>query len=268
MVAKLRELRKLGRIYGHLVRMWAQTEFEYRQNFFVNLLGEFLWTLVFLTFLEVIFNQVTEIAGWSRLEVLLIYGIARVTKEVAGNLLFENLTELPIMVNKGDLDKHLLKPLSVRFIIAFSRIQLVRVLSSLAGAAIAVLAWRELGLAPDLGQIALAVLLLAIMIANIYGIIFSFMCLSFKLGDIHHGFHIYNDLSRLAQMPPTAFAGGWYLIFNHLLPVVLFGALPAAALLGRFDLRLLPIYLATAVFWLWFSGVAWRWGLRNYTSVG
>lgn len=263
-----RSIVKHVKLYANLARMWFLTDLEYRINFVVNFFGELLWTAVFLIFIEVIFLQVGEIAGWGRLEVLLIFGIARFTKEVFGNLIFENLQELPTLINEGRLDSLLAKPISPRFVIAFNRVYLVRLLSNLVGLLIAGYAIRELGIVITSLMLMQIFVLMISLVAIFYGIISSFMTLAFWFGDIRHGFWIYGELTGLARLPATAFADGWRFVFSFIVPIILFGALPAAALLGRLDDILFQILPLIALLWLIISTILWKLGLKSYTSAG
>jgi len=85
---------------------------EYKVDFVVGVLGVFLTQGLNLLFLNVIFQHIPSLEGWTFQEIAFIYGFSLIPKGL-DHLFFDNLWALgQRLVRKGEFDKYLTRPIN------------------------------------------------------------------------------------------------------------------------------------------------------------
>jgi len=98
--------------YRRLLGGAVRSQLAYPTSFGLQLAGQGLAQGVDLLAILVLFGRVAAMGGFSRDEVLLIYGLASVGFGLA-DLAVGQLDRLPDLIRRGELDAMLLRPLSV-----------------------------------------------------------------------------------------------------------------------------------------------------------
>lgn len=255
------------RVFLALMKIHIQAILEYRLDFFINIFTQIISIATYIVLIEVIFNHTDNLAGWSKYEIIFIYGIFAALKPLLVNFIFINLSNLSKVIVNGELDKFLSKPISTLFLISFANVNFLEMGKGIVGICIIIYALPHINLLINLASITLFVFMLLMLIIIFYCIFLSFFTLSFWLGPISHGFWIFDSLSSIGTLPLSAFKGGWNIVFNILLPFVLYGAVPAGIMLGKFDYNYVFIYLVVALIWTIIAIFTWKKGLGSYTSA-
>lgn len=88
---------------------------EYKIDFFVGVLGVFLTQGLNLLFLNVLFQHIPSLEGWTFQQIAFIYGFSLLPKGI-DHLFFDNLWALgQRLIRKGEFDKYLTRPISPLF---------------------------------------------------------------------------------------------------------------------------------------------------------
>ncbi len=247
------DILKHFRVIGVLFRATILTSLEYKMDLLITVFGEIVWTLVNLVFLEIIFMQTSDIAGWSREEVFFLYGLGRVLRKLATSFVFINIKEMATEINQGRLDILLTKPVNSRIFLMFKKFDVSELIGNLASVVIMVYAAAQITLDLSVLNLLIVFVIFCIMVVTFVSMFFAFFSLAFWLGDIGHGYWIFAEGFKIGILPPGVFQGVWQVVFGLVIPVVLFGALPAAVLLNRFDVNSLLVILPFTVFWFFFG---------------
>ena len=97
---------------------------EYKVDFVVGVLGVFLTQGLNLLFLNVIFQHIPSLEGWTFQEIAFIYGFSLIPKGL-DHLFFDNLWALgQRLVRKGEFDKYLTRPINPLFHILVETFQI------------------------------------------------------------------------------------------------------------------------------------------------
>ena len=84
-----------------------------RTNFLIMLGVEVFYTIAFLLFFNILYGNITALAGWTYYEMLLLLGFNTVMSELLVGFIFANgANALPKRVLTGRVDYFLLKPVS------------------------------------------------------------------------------------------------------------------------------------------------------------
>lgn len=259
---------KYLKIYWRLTKLSVMSQIEYRFNFFTEGFASFLDLILYLAFIEIIFNASSTVAGYTRFEIMLIYGLSIIARSLTNRLFFTNLREISMMANRGELDHFLTKPISTLFLISTHKFSFFTFFDTLLGVILTALALRGLELSLSVSDILLIAVSLILTAITFFHVILSFMSFSFWLGDINHSYWIYTALHGISRLPITAFQGFSRFIFQTLLPFILFGAVPAAIVLDRIEASTLLGILLSVLVWIIVGQFMWRKGLASYSSSG
>ncbi len=258
----------------HFLRVWRAgirtsviREMEFRANFFAGLLRQFLWLLTFILFIEVTFRHTNSLSGWSKPEVLVILALARLIEGVINTLFLPNIMELPMLVQKGAFDFYILKPIPVQLYTAFHRLFIDNIGNVLAG--IALLAYA-LPLLPRLPSPSSWLLFMALTIMGItifYSLLILIASLVFYLERLEALWGFVSLFTEPLTVPFDIFPRTPKLILTFVVPIAFVVFVPAQALTSRLAWWQLPTAFGITLTLLLLSNLAWRSGLRRYSSA-
>ena len=119
-------MKKIKR-YLHLYRIFAiqfmKTLVQSKLDFVIGLFGFFLTQIFGIAFLYLIFEQIPEINGWDFNQLIFIYGFAQIPRGL-DHFLTDNVWLLAYrMVQRGEFDRYLLRPINPFFQIICDKFQ-------------------------------------------------------------------------------------------------------------------------------------------------
>jgi ABC-2 type transport system permease protein len=218
-------------------------------------------------FVQVIFGHIRAIAGWSRLEIMLLSVTQMLTWSVMNYSLVPGLSSLIEKIKQGSLDMVLVKPVSSRLLMAITNQNIDGlfpiVVLFITALAIAKNTTGELAYV-TIGAYAILILLGTFILSNIFWVIHSS---AFWLTNLFNIGHLNNTIASSAQFPPAIYNPKVRLVISYLIPTVFTAPIPARVLLG--DPALPSIILAIIVAALTFviSQFFWDFALKHYSSA-
>jgi ABC-2 type transport system permease protein len=260
-------------VYRSLVAASLRSQLAYPASFAMQCAGQALVQLQDMVVIVVLFSRVGEMGGFTRPEVLLIFGLAGISFGLA-DLLVGSLDRVGQLIRTGTLDALLLRPLPAMAQICGSEFALRRlgkVATSLAvlGYVLATsdIAWTPLRVAvllitPLTGLVLLAAIWVAAS-ASIFWLV--------------EGQELPNTVtygSGMFTSYPVSVFSGWLLrLMAFVIPGAFVAYYPALAILGKPDPLGLPPVLQysaplVAVLAAGVAALAWRAGLRHYVGTG
>lgn len=255
------------RVWRQFVVMAFVREAEYWVNFFVNVFdGVAQLALAVATFL-LIYQYTDEIAGWSRAEALLLVGIYRAVAGLIGLLIEANMMAIPGYIREGEMDFHLLRPVSSQFLVSLRRLRLDEAVNMAIGLGLAIYAGNQAGVRwSALGVLEAAAFMLCGVVL-LYALWFGTVTLSFWLVQVDTLDQLFFGLFETARYPVTFFKGAVRALLTFAVPVAFATTFPTQALLGQADRRLLPVGLALAALALLGARAFWNYAVRHYSSA-
>ena len=106
------------RIWLASARYSAVRAMMYRFDFFLWLAVDTLWMIVNLLFIEVVFDHTEAMAGWSKPQMLLLYGTSMLIMRLFFATAFTNLVAVDRNLREGTFDFYLAQPGNPLFMIA------------------------------------------------------------------------------------------------------------------------------------------------------
>lgn len=78
----MRWMKRYARLYIKFMQQYIKSLLEYRGDFILGLVGFFFVQFVGIIFLQLVFNAIPSLSGWSFYEILFIYGFAQIPRGI------------------------------------------------------------------------------------------------------------------------------------------------------------------------------------------
>lgn len=254
-------------IYGACVRFSFKRALEFRLDFLFRVLMDGLWYAMNLAFFGLLYRHTPLLGGWDEAQVRVFAGALFVADAVHMTVFSNNLWWFPTYVNRGDLDYHLLRPVSSLFFLSLRDFAVNSFLNLLM--ALGVLVWALCAYPKPLGTEALA----AFTVAMLLGVVIHYVTLMLFLLPVFwmQGGTGMRDLfyvvDRFAGRPDGLWTGWLRRLLTTLVPMALVASFPTRVLFEEQRGALLLHMLAVAVVGFVVLLAAWRRGLKAYGSA-
>src|SRR5688572_24114628 len=103
----LRNSRHLWCVWVAMVRANIVREIGFRANFIAGIIRQLLWVLIFIFFIDTVFNKTTSLAGWNQNEVLIVLALSRMIEGIMNTLFLHGTMAIPEVVRRGSFDFYL-----------------------------------------------------------------------------------------------------------------------------------------------------------------
>ncbi|GAA3548554.1 ABC transporter permease [Nonomuraea rosea] len=259
------------RTYFLLAWTWTRAAAAYPASFVLMIVLGFVIAALDVAVILVIFANTTTLAGFSRDEVIFLYGTASLSFTLCDTF-FSNLDRISQHIKAGTLDTFLIRPVSAWIQLATDRFnanRAGRILQAalVLGYSIAALdlGWRRAWMIPVMVVTGLVIFTALWTIGG---------ALQFVLTDapevsssFTYGTH------QLSQYPLSIYARDLVAGVTYVFPLAFINWQPGLYVLGRDDPFGTPGFMrflgpAAALVLTLLAAVAWRQGLRHYRSTG
>lgn len=242
-------------------------EMEFRGNFMLGIIRQMLWFVVFVVFVETLFARTEAISGWSRADMFVILALSRIIEGTMGILFINNWMNFTQAVNKGTFDFYLLKPVPAQFYTGFRALSLDNLGNVVAGIGLLFYALPQLTVRPSAGDVLMVMFLVPLGMVVYYSLIAIVATLVFRLERLDALWGFNQLLSEPLTVPLDVFPSGVRVVLTYLLPIALVVFVPAQAFTGRLVWWQVLVVIATTALFLFLANLAWRAGLRRYSSA-
>jgi ABC-2 type transport system permease protein len=240
---------------------------EFRLDFYFRIFMDAFYYLISFSFFKVMFLHTSAIGGWSEPQVMIFVGAFIIIDAIQMTVFANNTWLLPMLVNKGDLDYYLVRPVSSFFMANLRDFAAGSFINLLMAGGF--LIWALVQYPESLGfwrVLAFLVLILG------GALLFQLVRLLFVLPVFWtHGGRgldsLYWAMERFMERPHGIYRGVVKTVLLTLLPFSVMASLPTSVL---FEANPWSV-IATCLFVIggFFVGLLWLWNvaLRNYSSA-
>lgn len=261
----LPRVRHYARVFREVFAVNLTQATSFRAHFALMLIMEFFFFGTVLGTVDMVFAHVETIGVWNREQFLFFVCFALAVNQLHTTFVSYGYWRLGDDLIRGNLDFHLLKPLSLHFTVFFRHIRIASVLVIPASwVLVAYWGWRA-GLEPW-AWVALGPLMLlsfATMVA-FETLLATAMFLTIDGTGINF---IRMQLQSVSRWPDFIYADGPRTLFTFVLPVLLLANAPVRFLFDPRDSALLLWMLPCFGLLCWLNGLAWRAALDGYGSA-
>ncbi len=259
-------IRRYLEIYRVQVKNNWVREAVYRANFLTAIMVDLVWIAVEFSLFSVIYANTSELAGWTRSQTYFFLGMFFASDALFTTLFQRNFWNFSDLVNKGELDILLTKPVHPLCLSLSRWINLTAVFNIFLGLAIVIRYAHSAGFEGGWRWILVAFwlfvgLAVQILLRFAFAIWIFWTERSFALSRLYYQFYAF------ATKPDRLFPRMIRYLVLTVLPFAFIGSVPARALLhglepGEF-FRLLLVLVAFYAF----NAFLWRRGLKRYQSA-
>jgi ABC-2 type transport system permease protein len=253
--------------YRALVRFSLSKSMEFRFDFFFRFIMDCFFYAITIAFFEVIFLHTESLAGWQRHEVLFFISGGLLIDAVYMTVIAKNIWEMPRLINKGELDFQIIRPVNTLFLSMSRYFEFASLLNIFVALGIMIYAIQLFPTTPNFFQmLGYFFLLLNGLIIFVCLRLFTILPVFWTHSEL--GFHmLFMSLEQLSEKPEVIFRGLTHFVFTTILPFLVITSFPARFFFGSLEVfEFIYMTLLTIIF-MYLVKVIWQRGLRVYSSA-
>jgi len=255
------------RLYRCFLRFSFSRALEFRLDFCFRIGMDIVWNIVNLCFFWVLYQHTTVLGGWTFDQMLVFAGGVFVADAIHMTVFSNNMWWLPILINKGDLDYHLTRPISEVFLLSLRDFAANSFVNLLVAAGILAWALARYPGTLGVGSISLFLALLMIGVLLHYALHMIFLIPTFWMHASSGLREIFFSMEQYGTRPYGIFGGWMARILVSILPFALIVSFPTRALFEGLTASLLLHMLAVTMGAFVVMKLLWNAGLRAYASA-
>ena len=256
------------RLYFVIETQYIKARMQYRADFIISSIGMFFSSLATLGVFWVIFNSIPDLAGWTFMQLVFIYGFYMIAISPM-QILFDNIWQIRFHVLQGTFLKYYFRPLNMMFYY-MSEVFDLKGLTQLA-AGIILLIYTSIQLHIDWTLARTALLIVTLFSASLVQISITLMagCAAFWVLDSYPVLGLAWKLREFAPYPMNIFDGAFRFTFTYIIPLGFIAFYPSQLFLQPQQVSPL-IYFSPIVGIGLFALTYWIWtlGVNSYTGTG
>jgi ABC-2 type transport system permease protein len=261
-------MKRYLRIYLLFIRLNYHKAIAHRGDFFSGLFGSLAWGIFSIIAVYVLSARTTSVYGWSRNELYILMGVFNIIVGGVFRMICAlNFDKMSRVIQHGELDSYLLKPVSSQFMISFLDIQIYSFLRI--GLAIMFTFYIIISahIAITISGVFTFIILAFFGVITIYSFWFLVMTLLLWLPDLYNLSEILYTADNLTRYPPQILWEIRAVLFYVFLPYTFLVSTPTKALLHKLSTGDLFMLVGFACGLLFISRKFWKFALRYYTSA-
>jgi ABC-2 type transport system permease protein len=269
--AVLETVRRAPRQYAQIARMWVRSSLAYPASFWALTVSSALITLLDFVGLALMFHTVDSFGQFSLRDIALLYGASGIGIGV-GDLLIGSVEQIGLHVRTGTLDAMLTRPVPLLVQVCADKFAIRRI--GRITQALVVFAYGCWWVDWTVPKVLLALLMVVAGSGIFLSFFVAFSCIQFWTLDATEFANAFTyGGNTMTQYPMTIFPREVVAGLTFLVPVAFVNWYPCLYLLDRPDPFGTPSWFAVlspvvAVLTVTVAGLAWRTGVRHYTSTG
>lgn len=255
-----------ARVFATQIKNNFVREAVYRTNFLMTMIVDVAWLAVEVSLFAVIYANVPEIAGWRREETYFFLGIFFAADALFTIFFQRNFWAFSDLVNHGELDILLTKPVHPLFLALTRWINISAIFNLFTGLLIAV---HYAGPAGFEGGWRWTLLPFWLLVAAATALLVRFL-FSVWVFWTDRGWPLnmlYYQFFSFASKPDLIFPKPIRYLISSAIPFAFIGSFPARALLHKMEpFEILQVAIVLALFWI-VDAFLWKRALRRYQSA-
>ena len=256
-------------LYMKFLQQYIKSLIEYRADFILGLVGFILVQGINIVFINLIFNSIPSLDGWSFYEVLFIYGFAQIPRGI-DHIFTDNLWMLSgsIIVN-GNFDRYLIRPLNPLFQIIAERFQPDGFGELIIGIILLSISSRNLNISFNFQN---SVLFLFVVICGTFiytAIKLAVASMAFWIKFAQSYLYMAYQISNFAKYPMSIYSNAIKGVLTFIIPFAFTGYYPGAYFLGKESIfNGVILTFLVAVIGTLIAYFVWLAGIKTYESSG
>lgn len=242
-------------------------QLEYKANFFIGGIFELAWMLMYVIFINIIYLHTESINGFDKNQMLLLIFQGGLMDSFFTMIFVPGLSRLPDLVNSGDLDFFLLKPINQRFIISFNDFDISQIKNIVVIICGIVYVISGMSLSISLPVLLIYLLLSLSGFIIIYSILFTLMSLSFWVIKMDIVMRIGSELISIGNKPVSIYPKVIQKILIYFIPIIVCFNFPVMYLIGNLSYEFVAFSFFVSIMMWGVSNFIYHLGVKRYASA-
>ncbi len=250
------------------IGQYLKTRLQYRSDLVVELVSDLLFQAVNLIFIIVVFGHTDFLNGWSRDEIIFIYGFFLVPFALFSS--FFNIWDFnERYIVKGELDRILTRPIHSLFQIVLERMELESLFGAITGFVVMAYAGARLGLSINWYDPFLFLVFVTGGALVYAGVFILIACISFWADARTSIMPMMYNIGNYGRYPVDIYNSVIRFVLTWILPFAFVGVYPAAFFLRREEWYVYS-FLTPVIGVVFFviSVFVWNEGVKRYRGAG
>jgi ABC-2 type transport system permease protein len=260
-------LGRYGRLTGLMMKNCLIREMQFKSNFLIRLVTEFMWLGMQFVYIGVIFGQTKEIAGWSLWEMVVLAGTNHVITQLFEALFYDNCTRLTDQIRQGDLDFNLIKPINTQFLVSLRYTDYSCIANSTIGIGVILFALNKMGTAVSFGEVVLFTALVVNSVLIYYAMLFTLSVWTFWIGRSNNLMELYWQFGQFSRYPGDIYPWLIRRVLMTVIPMLIVSNFPAGLLIHKLQNGWIYYGFALGMAFMAFTVWIWHKGLQRYRSA-
>ena len=248
-------------------RIGVLNEFQYRANFYVQVLQSAVAVGTALAVLALVYSHTDDLNGWSRSELLIVMGIQILLGGAIRTSIQPNMERLMEDVRDGRLDFALTKPVDSQLLISVREVRIWRAVDAVSGAIVAGTGIAGLERSVGLRDALLFPVMLLVGALMIYCFWLVLATWSFWTVRMHSTIELFEGVYQTGRWPVGIYPTWLRYSVTFLVPIAFAITVPAEALTSRLEWSTVALALGFGAALFAFTRWFWRFGLRRYSGA-
>lgn len=228
-----------------------------------------LYSVVQIVFLETIYSQTNNFAGYTKYEAYILFGTYTMVQTMGHLFFYRRLAEFAFLIKgnaRESLDIALTKPIDSQIFTTSGRFNLGNLSPTIVGLVVALYGISHL--THPLGLINIVSYIAVIPLGVfMYYIIYSLISmLLFWSPEMQITESLWASIGDFGQYPSSLYQGTMGIILNIIIPITLMASVPVDFLLGKKPLYMILIYFVIVAVLLLFDRLFWNFSVKKYSS--
>lgn len=255
------------RLTGLMMKNCLIREMQFKSNFLIRLITEFMWLAMQFIYIGVIFGQTKEIAGWTLWEMVVLAGTNHVITQLFEALFYDNCTRLTDQIRQGDLDFNLIKPINTQFLVSLRYTDYSSIANSSIGIGVILFALHKMGAAVGFGEAFLFAALVVNSVLIYYAMLFTLSVWTFWIGRSNNLMELYWQFGQFSRYPGDIYPWLIRSVLMTVIPMLIVSNFPAGLLIHKLESGWIFYGFALGLSFMAFTVWIWKKGLQRYRSA-
>lgn len=258
---------RYAKLFWVQARASIATSMQYRLDFVIGGAMSLFWIAWHLIPLWILFDRRDVVAGWDFHSALVVIGVFTALRGLLDGMINPSLVDVVDRIRTGTLDYLLIKPADAQFLVSTARMDPWKLVDVLGGAGVITYALIQIGRAPSLPELAVAVALMLASALTLYSLWILVISAAFWVVRLDNLTFMFSAIFDAARWPVHIFRGAWRFIFTFVIPLAIMTTYPAMALLGTLSARTALFATCGALAIALTARLVWRTAIGHYTSA-
>lgn len=258
---------KYIKVYRQLIINNLSWLIAYRSNFINSMISSLVWGTISLLSMYLLSAGSASIYGWNQNQLLLMVGVYNIIVGTFHVLFSRNFERFSRIVNLGELDGVLLKPIDSQFLMSFWVTNFTGIFRIVLGIVFSSFILQKLHISLNVVDVVVFMCLMIFSITFLYGIWFIIITLTIWYTNLSNLVGLLYEVNGTTRFPAEMFIELGSFIVLIFVPLTFVINTPTKVLLQKFTTYEMVIVLICSGGLFLLSRWFWKFALRHYTSA-